>query len=160
MAEFSTAPRIIKPERGLLVFAEEGSNTNTSLQVTTAGENASTVHIETRGEGGLLRGRRANTVRARLIRALDQRLARADAVELPTTPPRQTSALAEKHDALQRIQTALGLRAAPGYLVDLDAADLRPAPPRRPRRRPLPDFVGELEDDSVSSDTSTSPIIR
>ncbi len=125
LAAFSTSPRIVKPERGLLVFSEEGTASNTSIVVTTAGENAAAVHIETRGDGGVLRGRAGSSIRKRLIAALDSRLTRADVVAPPPRAPRGSSALAEKEDALERIRRGLGFEVVPGYLVDLEAQDLR-----------------------------------
>lgn len=123
--EFDTAPRIVKPERGLLVFADTGGNTNTSIIVTTAGENAAAVQIETRGPSGVLRGRGAGGIRARLIATLDTRLTRAEQVAPAPSAPRGTSALAEKQAALEQIQQSLSLPVVPGYLVDLEAQDLR-----------------------------------
>lgn len=125
IAEFSTSPRIVKPERGLLVFSDDASGANTSIVVTTVGENAAAVHIESRGEGGVLRGRTAAGIHARLVEALDARLERAEEIAPIVGAPRGTSALAEKQDALERIRRGLGFEVVPGYLVDLEAQDLR-----------------------------------
>lgn len=125
LAEFQTTPRIVKPERGLLVFSEEGTNTNTSVVVTTVGDEAAAVIVETRGDSGLVSGRGARAIRERVIRALDERLARAEQVAPSAAAPRGTSALAEKESALKRIRGALGFEVTPGYLVDMEAQDLR-----------------------------------
>lgn len=122
--EFNTAPRIVKPERGLLVFSEPGAQWNTSLVVRPVGADAAAIHVESRGEGGLLRGRSASAIRARVLAALDKRLARSEIEAPPATAPQRTSALAEKEDALERIKKALGFPVVPGYLIDMEARDL------------------------------------